>query len=310
MLTRVNVTAESWQDALSLISVILDYVTKSYDTSTGIIDYSDEGLSQIPITNKEWALWVGYEHDEQTLWFYPSVKRHPDGTLSRQKYGYKQAIPLAKSVIWNAALYLHFIQKPLHPRAIIKAITQSLWRDSNCEPQEVIAPLASLMARLCSAVLSVVCNNSGHINRCGLQILKEELDTEYKGRTCTNKMLRRRVCMQLVAQGIGGLETRTQQRNCILQVLKAYPSLKGSAVRAIERMLTLDKKLLELNNGVAILLPYTFEERKGLCSNSYATNTKNKALQRVQDIKDKLFNGGALTAAERVFKSRHKELFK
>lgn len=310
MLTRFNATADSWQDATSLISAILDYVTESYGESLGAVAYNEDGLSQIPITNKEWASWVGYEHDEQTLWFYPSVKRQANGFLARQKYGYRQVVPLAKAVIWNAALYIHFLQKPLHPRAIVKAITQSLWKDSNCEPQEVIAPLASLMARLCYTMLAIACNDTGHINRCGLQILKDGLDTTFKGRTCTNKALRRRVCMQLVAQGIGGLETRIQQRNRILRTLKAYPSLKGSAVRAIERMLTLDKDLLQMNNGVSLLLPYTLEDRKELCSNDYATTTKNKALQRVQDIKDKLSSGNVLTAAERKFKSRHKELFK
>ena len=283
---------------------------ESYGESLGTIDYSEKGLAQIPITNKEWAAWVGYEHDEQTLWFYPSVKLNLDGTPIRQKYGYRQVVPLAKSVIWNAALYLHYLQKPLHPRAILNAITQSLCKDSNCQPPEFIDPLAARMAKLCSTVLSVVCNVSGHINRCGLQILKEDLDTNYKGRTCTNRALRRKVCMQLVAQGIGGLETRVQQHNRILQALKAYPALKGSAVRAIERMLTLDKQLLEMNDGVALLLPYTQEERKGLCDNSHAEDTKAKTLQRVQALKDKLATGVKLSVAERMFKSRHRELFK
>lgn len=310
MLKRFNVTAESWQHALSLISTILDYNTKTYGESMMAIDYSEDGLPQIPITNKDWATWVGYEHDEQTLWFYPSVEVRSDKTVVRKKYGYKQVIPLAKSVIWNAALYLHFLQKPLHPRAIVKAVTQSLYKDSNCQPQEFITPLAALIAKLCATVLSIVCNDSGHINRCGLQILKDDLDTEYKGKTCTNKALRRRVCMQLVARGIGGLGTRTQQHNCILQALKAYPSLKGSAVRAIERMLTLDKKLLAMNDGVAILLPYTLEERKMLCANSYAMSTKDRTLQRVRILRDKLSRGVLLSAAERKFKYRHKELFK
>ena len=102
MLKRFNATAASWQNALSLISAIQDYVMESYGESLGTIDYSEKGLAQIPITNKEWAAWVGYEHDEQTLWFYPSVKLNLDGTPIRQKYGYRQVVPLAKSVIWNA----------------------------------------------------------------------------------------------------------------------------------------------------------------------------------------------------------------
>lgn len=120
----------------------------------------------------------------------------------------------------------------------------------------------------------------------------------------------REICLELIAGGLLELETRIQQRNRIIRVLRRIGKDTPSYVRAIERMLTLDKKLLAMNDGVAILLPYTLDERKMLCANSYARSTKDRSLQRVRILQDKLSNGGALTAAERVFKSRHKELFK
>lgn len=308
MLKRINVTLESWQQSLDIVRQLIDYVSATFGESDGNILYSEDGLPQVPVTNKQWASWIGYEHDEQTLWFRPIVKRQLNGFLARQPYGAKALLQLARSVVWNTALYIHFLRNPLHPRAMYRAVAQSLVQDSTC-PQELIEPLASQISRLCYRILVAISDSDGDINRCGVQLLKDNLDTTLRGRSCTNKALRRSVCLQLVAQGIGGLETRIQQRNRILRVLKGYPALKGSAVRSIERMLTVDKELLGMNGGVAILLPYTDADKKNIYSTVQTQRRLDTVQKRVQAICEKLRAGEKLTAAERTFNSRHKDLF-
>lgn len=305
MLKHTNVVLEDWDSALSDIRKLIDYVHDTFGESFGKVPYSDDGLSQVPITNKDWARWVGYEHDEQTLWFHRIVQKQPDGTCVKKYYNEKAAWFLARSVTWNAAMYIHFI---LHPRAMYKALLQSLACDSTC-PTDIAELVASQLSHLCYGVLSIVCDENGAINRCGVQLLKDNLDTKLRRRACTNKALRRNICMQLVAQGIGGLETRIQQRNRIIQVLKGYPELKGSAVHAIERMLTLDKRLLKMNCGVSILLPYTDADKRIVHDNALAQERKANALVRAQALLEKIRSKVPLTSAERKFKSRHKELF-
>jgi hypothetical protein len=309
MLNRIDVTKESWDSISTLIQKLLQNIQDTHGKSMGSLPFNDEGLSQIPLTNKQWASWVGYEHEEQTLWFSVSLKRSPSGFLVKQTYGAPALMPLVKSVVWNTALYIHFLKSPVAPEAMRKALHQSLLEDSNC-PQDLIPLIVSMAHKLCKEVLLVVCNDRGEINRCGLQLLKDNLDATMGARTCTNKALRRQVCMQLVAQGIATLDTRIQQNNRIIRYLKGVNNLKGSAVRAIERMLLLDKELLKMNNGVAILLPYTESERVSIRRDSHRLQYDKANRNRAEAIKKKMANGEKLIPAERKFKSVHKELFK
>lgn len=61
--------------------------------------------------------------------------------------------------------------------------------------------------------------------------------------------------------------------------------------------------------GVSILLPYTDEDKKSVHGNALAQERKANALVRAQALREKIRSGGRLTTAERVFKSRHRELF-
>jgi hypothetical protein len=308
MLKRINVTWETWDDISLLLDVLIKDTIKSYGNSTGTLPIAEDGLAQVPITNKEWASWVGYEHEEQTLWFSHALHKSPSGFLVKQYYGAKSIIPLTKAVVWNAGLYIHFTGGKLAPRSIRNAILQSLQYDSSC-PDVLWESVAGLSEKLCKTILAIVCDADGHINRCGLQILKDNLDAPLGPRNCTNRALRRNACLQLIAMGLGTLGTRIRQNNCIVRFLKGMPNLKGSAIKAIERLLLTDKELLRMNGGVSLLLPYTEKEKHLIYTDVQRLRRKSSVETRIARIKEKVSMGQALTDAERKFKHRHKEMF-
>jgi hypothetical protein len=117
------------------------------------------------------------------------------------------------------------------------------------------------------------------------------------------------ICMKLIEDGFLELDTRIQQRNRIIRFLRSAGEYAPSHVRAIERMLLLDKELLKMNNGVAILLPYTESERVSIRRDSHRIHYDKANRNRAEVIKKKMANEEKLTSAERKFKSLHKELF-
>lgn len=308
ILKRENITGREWNSVLKEIRKLTERVSQIYGDSFGNPLMSDDGLYQIPITNKEWASWVGYEHEEQTLWFKPIFRKHPSGFLTKCPYGPPSLQALAKSIIWNTALYIHFFNKPVANRAIHRAVWQSL-QDSSC-PMDLRESVMETTAGLCIAILSSVSDAKGTINRCAIQLLKDDLDTKLGSRTCTNRNLRRNLCHQLIIQGIATLKTRTLQQNMLRTAVKGENRLKGSAVKSIERMLTTDEKLLKLNYGVSILLPYTPKEISKLRSSSRSLAEKDHIADRVNTIKEKIHNCMTLAGADRKFKSKYKDLFR
>ena len=117
------------------------------------------------------------------------------------------------------------------------------------------------------------------------------------------------ICMKLIEDGFLELDTRIQQRNRIIRFLRSAGEYAPSHVRAIERMLTLDKRLLNMNGGVSILLPYTDEDKKDIYMSDRARITQGATKERAQALLEKIRSKVPLTSAERKFKSRHKELF-
>lgn len=306
-LTRENITAREWSSILKTIAKLAKNIESTYGKSFGKPLIARRGLSQIPITNSDWAAWVGYEHEEQTLWFKQILRRSPSGYLVKCLYGPPSLLALAKSVVWNAAMYIHFLQKPLSERAMYKAILQSL-QDSSC-PEQQRQQVADATATLCTAILASVSDSNGKINRCAIQLLKDDLDTRLGPRTCTNRNLRRNLCKQLLIRGIATLNSRTMQQNMLREAVKNEPRLKGSAVRSIERMLILDKRLIEINDGVTILLPYTTEEISKIHADTKLKSNRLSTENRVLAIKEKIRNCETLSGADRKFKSKHKRLF-
>lgn len=123
---------------------------------------------------------------------------------------------------------------------------------------------------------------------------------------CVSMTSRRyQLARRLVVKGIGDLPTRLQQQEMLVQFLKDIGEYTYSTQRAIERIL---KDMPTMMGGNA-LQSYTPEERKTLCHNAVADIRKATARERASGILKKFCSGVELTPAERVFKSRHKDLF-
>lgn len=307
-LIRENVTLNCWEQVLAKFCYLAEENRKSFPMSAGNTYTRKDGLPQIPITNKEWASWVQFEHDERVLWFHPHIRMDMrTHLLTKVPFGHTTAFALVKAVVWNAALYINMMCQPIAPDSVRKALHQAML-DSNC-PKEILEEALDNMTCLCFSVLDAISDKSGEINRISLKILKEELSDRLKKRTCSNRALRRKVCKWLIAQGIATLPTRTEQQKMLVDTLKSVPQLKGVALHAIERMLKQDRQILEYTDGISILLNYTPDEISNIRKAASTQKDVHSVYDRAEDIRKKIRNRIRLTHAERMFKTRHVELF-
>lgn len=308
-LIRFNVTEDMWYKTIDKMATITNRILKLYGPSTGKALFSEDGLPQIPITNKQWCQWVHYEHDEKTFWFRPLHRISLSGFYTKETYGPDTAISVAKSICWNAAVYIHTLKKPIGTESVRKAMKQSLILDSSC-PDKLIDVVIESANRLCHVLLNAVSSEEGEINRCALYFLQEDLQARLGPRNCVNKSLRRHICNRLIVEGIATKKTRTEQQNMIRRAIISESRLKYNAVRAIERMLTSDPVLLNLNHGASILLPYTKKELKAILHDTHMAGVMQNNMLRAQEIKCKMKAKIPLTGAERKFKSKNKHLFR
>lgn len=304
-LIRYNFMEKTWSKHIDYINAIANNNRKVFKDSKGVVLIKEGGLYQIPTTNKEWATWVKYEHEARVLWFRPHIKKSLSGFLERAPIGPSTTKALACSIIWNAALYIHCMKKPIAPEAIRRALLQGM-QETNCPP-ELFNDSVDALEQMCLSVLEAISDNCGNINRCAIGILEDELQDSLRRRTCTNRFLRRTVCMRLITNGIATLKSRTLQRKMMLDELKNVHELKAGAFKAIERMLLRDDRILRFTEGVSILLPYTREEDSKRKSNARKRITMDHVMERNYKIACKITEGKKLTAAERKYKSLHKD---
>lgn len=304
-----DITGETWKDALSRLHQVNMENSRLLGEDTPAAFIADGGLPAVPLDNREWSRLVGYEHDEQCLWFRQTRKRGCRGRLELARMGAVSARALARAVAWNAALYIHFTGGRLAPGAARRPVSRMLSR-STC-PQVLLDWAARELEHMVLLALRAVTSPAdGTISRCGLQLLKEEIGPSRLGRrTCTNRALRRHVCMELVCRGIANCSSRTEQRAMLLDRLRVETSLKASAVRGIERLLASDPELLGMNGGRPVLLPWSEGEERFRRQDSHRHPWMEDIMVRVREIQAKQAQGLRLSGADRVFKCSHRDMF-
>lgn len=307
-LHRRDITAETWDETLTKITKTNEHNLELLEGEVPGFLLDDNGLQTVPLTNKEWAQWVGYEHEHRTLWFRAPMKRGRGGTLYLGRWGAVSCWALARAVAWNAALYIHLTAGRLSPSAVPATVARAM-RMSTC-PDAMLSPMChAITMMVMNTLMSISDPRAGQVNRIGLALLEEDLEGRLRGRTCTNKALRRSICMRLVARGIGGCSTRSEQERMLQKVLREEDRLKASALRSIRRMLQEDKTLLKHNGGKPLLLQFTTGERHSQQKQVQGGAALDRNMERVHSILCKMSSGKALTGAERVFKCKHRDLF-
>ena len=307
-LHKRDITAETWDEFLQKITETNERNLELLEGEVPGFLLSGEGLRQVPLTNKEWASAVGYEHEHRTLWFRPSMKRDRGGSMHLARWGAVSCWALARAVTWNAALYIHLTGRKLAHSAVKSAVARALGM-STCPDTMLTAVCSAVNTMAMNALMSISDPRTGQVNRIGLAILEEELGDRLRGRTCTNRALRRHVCMRLLARGIASCQGRLEQERLLQKVLREEDRLKASALRSIRRMLMEDRALLALNDGRPLLHPFTREE-KGLQQRHVQGDAAlDRNMERAGEILAKMASGQALTGAERVFRCKHRGLF-
>lgn len=291
---------DDWLLKIDKATRIADEIAERHRPFMG--HFSDNGLTLIPTTCVEWSRVAGYEHEKGVKWF--SIGLYSDGReLRKQSMGSGSYFSMMASIMWNAALYIHFTRKPIHIGAAEATAARFLKLSNiggmNNDEETVrqrIAMAAKAAGDYVNVVLATAMDSDGLIGEGGLDIIKENnslLRSLQKGR-CVNKALRNRIADSLVADGIGQCATRDEQERMLCRYVARDHKLKGGALRAIRRRLAVIPRYMD--EGVSPLIPYDFGG-----DNPVNMDRSRKADQRFAELLEDIEQGHAMTSAERRF---------
>lgn len=290
---------DDWQLKMDVVMKTTIELDRRYRPSMS--HFSDDGLTIIPTSCKDWASTVGIEHDERVKWFSIGMyKEH--GELRRQSFGSGAYLSMVTAILWNAALYIHFTRKPVHTGAA-EATAARFLRLSNIggmnNDEETIRQRIAMAAKAAGAyvnvVLAMAMDNEGHIGGVGLEMIESnnrEILFCRQGR-CVNSRLRNLIADALVRDGIGQCATRDEQERMLCRYAVNDSRLKRGALRAIRRRLMLLPKYMD--EGVSPILPY------GLGGNAVNIERSRQADYRFAELLEGIEQGHIMNMTERRF---------
>lgn len=276
-LRKVYDPAEEWLSVIESLDVFLEEAIEPHKR----FEYSEEGITAIPFTNKQWIQLTGKETPPHTglLWLKP-------GNIFKDRKGYvhqsliKCYSSLAGRIVWamtrNTLICSKLGKIPVHVSAVNNTIHYYLQKFTDC-PIDLLNRVTDTLSFVSKVYIDMFSDST-------LDGLKTINKKERMGKGATDYTARENLRQMLIKRGIGRLQTRTQQEKLIDSVLslEMFSHLKKETKTSILKWLW----------------------TRNLLKSSYMSKT-----DRATEILWKQANKIPLSPAERKFKCMHKEAF-
>ena len=278
VLRKVYNPAEEWTSVIESMEAFLEDAVEPHK----LFEYSEDGITYIPFTNKQWIQLTGKETPPHT-----GLRWLKQGQIFMDKKGYihqsliKCFSALTGRIVWamvrNTLLCNKLANIPIHAGAVNNTIHYYLRKFTDC-PLDMLDHATDVLSFVAKIHIDM-------FSDCTLEEVKNVNKKDRIGQGATDYTARESLRQMLIKRGIGRLPTRHQQEKLIDSVLslQQFAHLKKETKQSIIKWLW----------------------ARNLLQSSHISKA-----DRVSEIMWKQANKVALTPAERKFKCKYKELFK
>ena len=311
MSTRLTycVSEELWVEAFRKLEERILKLSTLLKCGT-TVKYGD-GVQSAPCTSELWRTYIRTEHDEYTCYFRHWFRKIDDKPVLC-RFSHTALMPLVRSCVWQTLL-AEFITGKLAGRdAVRRRVEEELEHYSNLKSSEVRRQCGMLAQDFFGLIKNHLNSSEKPLNRAGLGSAEKMVidlpGMSYKSsrRGWSNRTLRKTIVQRIIDAGIGELPNRKEQEAFIWKWVSVYGELKQTAPKAILKALS---SYYDSETGEVLMKPWSKEELSEIRREARNRGVAAKLLERATEISEKMSKGEKLTPVEKVFKSKHKNLF-
>jgi len=281
-LDTANEICDNHATWLGVVESLYEWVNSKPFKPRSLFEYDNHGIERIPYTNKLWINATGTETDPKVglVWLKQGRQyRARDGLIHTMLIKYYKGFEwrMVTSMVNNTLLCKKLSNIDIRPDAVDTTLYYYLQDYTNC-PKSLLKDVSGALAFIAKMLIDLYSEYSA-------DELKVVDDKYIRNRGATDYTCREDLWNMLKSHGIERFKTRKQQEDLVDKIL-GMP--KFSHLKKSTRKCILER--LRENGG---LRP-----------------THQQKDSRVSEIKQKQASRIPLTHAERLFKSKNKELFK
>lgn len=309
----ICISAQMWDKAAEFLEERVVELEDSFHIKReqATVSHDINGIYMSPCTTQLWSRDVGMEHDEWTCYFRHWFKKE-DGRLKCCRFSHLALMPMVRSCVWQALLYEFLKNKLCNRHAVRLRVEDELTHHSNCSNPMTIKKIGMLAQDWFNLIKCHLGASERPLNRTGLAsaeaitINMPGLDYRNERKGWSNRKLRRELAERIASSNFGEIPTRREQEAYAHRWLAVDNDLKQSAVKAVMKLLA---RYCDPESGEMLLKPWSKDELASIKSEAKTKSAREQVERRAAEIAEKLANGIRLNNSERMFKSRHKELF-
>lgn len=305
----VCVSDQKWEESVNKFKERLEKLSQLLECGTSV-EHGD-GVELAPCSPGLWHKDIGTEHEEYTCYFRRWFRKI-DGKAVTCKFGSSALMPLIRSCVWQTLL-AEFVTGRLAGRDAVRLrVEEELEHHSNLGSSELRHKCGMMAQDFFGLVKNHLKAESRPLNRVGLGSAEKMVinlpGLSYRSarKGWSNLKLRRLLAQQIIEAGVGELKSRKEQEAFVYRYLSCCGELKQSAPQAILNLL---KNYFDSETGETLIKGWSPEELSEIRKEAREKGCAEKLLKRSEEILSKIRSGEKLNTAERIFKSRHKELF-
>lgn len=332
MLETIDFSKEKWDTLYKTVYKLCE--TLPAQTVKYPLPIVGNGITQIPIQNKEW-LWLIGENPKCGVYnIYRPATRACNNRVLLHNLKPCDVPKLLEALIWNTLVCICLSQKTLHPLALYRTVNHAVLNLFRV-PRPYIIATSEAIYTYCLTAIETLYDPSidGYNNMLIIQgyfqnipKFNPNMDWDVELPPARIKMsarfiapqdvldIRKHVVNQLLRDGVANLKTRKAQDALIV---KAANTMDGDFKTNKSALTAYLRRLHTFRDGVEvpILINYTNHEKNIKVKQALKIRyplwmRKERTDKRLALIMSKIDSGIALNSADRKWKCRHKKLFK